>query len=497
VRLPLPRGRAIGAAIFLALCDAAAGTAAAGSRTLGTIDLAPCDLSDSAGTEILQAECGTLKVPENPAAPGGTAIGLKIALVRARATDPPSDPVFFLAGGPGQSALGSYPSIAGAFERIREKRHIVLVDQRGTGGSNRLACRELEEDPGLLQGADDLEGQKRLAHDCLADLPGDPRFYTTSDAVRDLEAVRVAIGAPVINLVGGSYGTRVAQEYLRRHPETTRSVILDGVAPAEVILGADHAKNLDAALAAISGRCAGSQACRETFGDPLGTLRRLLTDLRRSPRTVTFTDPKTGATATDTLTADGVRAVARLFAYQPETAAILPLVLHEAAQGRPQALVAHGRLMLSALSAQIAHGMQLSVMCTEDAPFLKPDPDDTGTVLGPIFVEAILAQCASWPRGALPEDFHRPVVSDRPVLILSGELDPVTPPRYGDQVLKELRRARHLVVPNVGHIAMMRGCMPRLAAQFIDTLDPQALDATCLDRMPAVPAFVTHNGWKP
>lgn len=490
------RDRSLAAAILLAL-GVGSGAAGAATRSLGSLELSPCDLKDTSGTEILQAECGTLKVPENPAAPGGRTIGLRIALIPAKATDPPSDPVFFLAGGPGQSALESYPAIAGAFERIREKRPIVLVDQRGTGGSNKLACRNLQEDPDLLRSAQDLESQNRLARECLAGLPGDPRFYTTSDAVRDLEAVRAAIGAPAINLVGGSYGTRVAQEYLRRHPSTTRSVILDGVAPAEVILGSDHAKNLDAAIAAISSRCSASQACREAFGNPRDTLRRLLTDLRRAPRPVTFADPKTGVTVTDTLTADSVRAVARLFAYQPETAALLPLVLHEAAQGRPQALVAQGRLILSELGEQISHGMQLSVMCTEDAPFLKPDPADADTVLGAIFVEAILAQCAAWPRGDLPVDFHAAVVSDRPVLVLSGELDPVTPPRYGEQVLKGLGRARHLVVPNVGHITMMRGCMPRLAAEFIETLDLPGLDAACLDRVPAVPAFLIHNGWKP
>lgn len=491
----MTQSRAFGVAIVAALGLAGGGPAAA--RTLGTIDLAPCDLKDSAGAEILRAECGALRVPEDHAAPGGPGLELKIAMVAAHAPEPAPDPVFFLAGGPGQSAIEAYPSIASAFDRIREKRHIVLVDQRGTGGSNRLACPNLEENPGLLQGADDLETQRRLARDCLAGLKGDPRFYTTGDAVRDLEAVRVAIGAPAINLVGGSYGTRVAQEYLRRHPGTTRSVILDGVAPAEVILGVDHAKNLDAALGMVAARCAAAPACRKAFGDPRATLRQLMADLGRTPRTVNVTDAKTGATIAGTLTDDGVRAVARLFAYQPETAALLPLVLHEAAQGRPQTLVAQARLILDELGEQIAHGMQLSVMCTEDAPFLKPDPADAGTVLGSIFVAAILAQCEPWPRGVLPDDFHRPVVSDRPVLILSGEFDPVTPPRYGDQVLKSLSRARHLVAPNTGHIAMLRGCLPRLAAEFIETLDPQGLDAGCLERIPPVPAFLTPNGWTP
>lgn len=494
------RTRGVGrlrAALLGGLLAAAAATQAE-ARTLGRVVLSPCDLPGSAAAGRVEAECATLEVPEDPAARDGRIITLKIALVPARAAEPAPDPVFFLAGGPGQSALEAYPAIAGAFARINEKRHVVLVDQRGTGGSNRMSCPNLEKaDPAALPASDDLGGIKTLVRECLAALPGDPRFYTTTDAVRDLDAVRQAIGAKEINLVGGSYGTRVAQEYLRRHPGATRSVILDGIAPADLALGNEHARNLETALETIFARCREAEPCREAFGDPRAALRRLQGDLEKASRPVTLADPRTGATVTDTLTLDGLRAVVRILAYQPEMAAVLPLTLHEAAAGRPQSLAAQGRLILSDLSRQITHGMQLSVLCTEDAPFLRADPADSGTVLGDGFVASILAQCEVWPKGALPEDFHRPVESDRPVLLLSGELDPVTPPRYGERVLKGLTKARHLVAPHQGHIVLTRGCMPRLAAKFLDTLDPAGLDAGCIQEMPPVPAFVTHNGWTP
>ncbi len=479
---------------IFAILAAALAAAPAGARALGSLEFTPCDLPGEASARSIRAECASLEVPENPDAPEGRRIRLRIGLVPSRAPDPKPDPVFFLAGGPGQGALEAYPGIAAGFARINEKRHIILVDQRGTGGSNRLACPLPE---GALPETLDLESQKAFVRDCLAGLEGDPRFYTTTDAVRDLEAVRRAIGAGTVNVVGGSYGTRVAQIWLRRHESAIRSVILDGVVPGDLILGSEHAKSLESALESIFERCRANERCREAFGSPREDLDRLRARVARAPLRVDLTDPKSGRPTTATLTSDLIMIVVRIFAYQPETAALLPMMLHEAAAGRPQALVAQGMLILGDLGEQIAHGMQLSVMCAEDAPFLRPDPADQGSLLGSAFVEAILAQCGIWPRGALPDDFHAPLESDRPVLILSGELDPVTPPSYGDRVLEGLGRARHLIAPNQGHIVLNRGCMPRLAAEFIEGLDPAALDASCLDALPPVPAFVTHNGWGP
>lgn len=469
------------------------------ARDFGSITFAPCTLAPPFAPASVEAQCGTLGVPEDPAAPEGRRIELAIAWVPTENTDAP-DPVFMLAGGPGQAARDSYPSVAPAFREILRKRHVILVDQRGTGGSQPLACRNRDGESSVTENFDDgPEAAARFAQDCLAQLrtTADPRHYTTSDAVRDLEQVRVALGVERINLVGISYGTRVAQQYLRRHPERVRSAILDGVVPNTLALGSEHAKNLEAALELQFAQCAEGSACRAALGDPAANFRRLATELRAAPRVMRYRDAVSAEQKEGELTYGHLAAVVRMYVYAPLTAAMLPLSLHEAVQGRGETLMAQAQMLVDQLGDQIMHGMQLSVACSEDAPRLQVDPADADSVLGTDFVEFTLAQCAVWPKGAVPEDFHAPLASDAPVLLLSGELDPVTPPRYGEAVVATLSKGRHLVLRGQGHNVIGVGCTPRLAARFIDTADAAALDAACLDRLQPVPPFAGFHGWEP
>ena len=173
------------------------------------------------------------------------------------------------------------------------------------------------------------------------------------------------------------------------------------------------------------------------------------------------------------------------------------MLLAEAGQGRPQALVAQFGMLLRTLGDKLAHGMELTVTCTEDLPFLGPQAEDDGTLLGSMLTEAVIAQCDVWPRGRLPEDFKRPLRSDKPVLILSGEFDPVTPPRYGDEIAQTLSSSRHIVAPGQGHIVMPRGCLPRLVSEFIDTADAAGLDPGCVDSLGTMPFFLDYNGFAP
>jgi len=463
----------------------------------GSLEFEPCSLSAVGMPIAIAAQCAALDVPEDRARPGGRRVQLAIALVPSEAKRPRPDPVFMLAGGPGQSARESYPSVASAFREVLRERHVVLIDQRGTGGSNPLACRE-EEGAGT-GGSDeaDADASRRFAERCLAELDGDPRFYTTSDAVLDLETVREAIGAQAVNLVGISYGTRVAQEYLRRYPSRTRTVVLDGIVPPQLALGSEHARNLDAALTMQFARCAVDAACAQRFGSPQATLNDLRTRLRSKPEVVTYRDPLTYELRSETLTATTVAGVARLYAYVPQLAAMLPVSLAEAAAGRPEVLIAQARMIESLVGEQIMRGMQLSVACTEDADLLRVNPADATTLMGTAFVDTLKAQCAVWPRGRMPKDFHDPVRSDRPALLLSGEFDPVTPPPYGELVLATLPNGRHLVARGRGHNVMVAGCVPRLMARFIDSADAAGLDATCLDRLTYTPPFAGLYGWEP
>lgn len=479
---------------FLVACAATADSPAA--RRVGTLSLEPCTLAAPNSPGTIPAFCGKLPVAENRAAPAGRQIELAVALVPSRAKRPLPDPVFMLAGGPGQSALEAFPGAAAAFRDVLRDRNVVLVDQRGTGGSNRLACPQ----PDAAVGADpfgDPAAARRFAAACLAGLAADARFYTTSDAVLDLEEVRAAIGAAQVNLVGVSYGTRVALEYLRRHPDRTRTVVLDGVVPPGLALGAEHARNLEDALDAHFAICEADATCRERFGPPRARLAALLDELRRAPLTVRFRDPLSDAAREERLTPDAVAGVVRLYAYVPQLAAMLPRSLAEAGAGRPEVLMAQAAMIQDLVGEQITFGMQLSVICAEDADRLRVDPADADTLLGTAFVTSLLAQCEVWPRGRRPADFNAPVRSDRPVLLLSGQLDPVTPPRYGEEVVRHLPNGRHLVAPGQGHNVFGSGCAPQLMGRFIATADAKALDASCLQQLVPPPPFVGPYGWDP
>ncbi|MFY2762474.1 alpha/beta fold hydrolase [Arenimonas sp. MALMAid1274] len=467
------------------------------ATTLGKLAFAPCELSQPGTGATTRAECATLEVPEDPTKPEGRKIGLKVALVASRAAEPAPDPVIYFAGGPGQSATESYAGMAGAFARLRDKRHLIFVDQRGTGGSNPLVCKFPEVEVGTETPTAELQVQ--MARDCLATLSPDSDVaqYTTTVAASDVEALRQAIGAPRLNLYGGSYGTRMAQEYARLYPDGVRSMILDGVVPPELALGSEHAINLEAALKAILGQCAQQAACARAFGDPYRTLYTLRDKARATPLPVSMRDPRSHQARELRLDEGSVALIARLFAYAPETAALLPLLLDEANRGRPESLVAQATLVLDSLTGQINHGMQLSVMCADDAPRLAARDQDKELILGDAIVGVALNQCSVWPKGPVSENFREPLRTDTPTLLLSGEFDPVTPPRYGDQVLASLGKARHLVGKGQGHILLTRGCTPRLAAEFVESLDPAALDASCLDPLGATPFFINYNGAEP
>jgi pimeloyl-ACP methyl ester carboxylesterase len=478
----------------------AAGNApAAITRRLGRLAFTPCTLAQEFGTAALEAQCSTLKVPENRAAPQGRKIELAIAWVPARNEGTP-DPVFFIAGGPGQSALESFPGISPAFAELRKQRDVILVDQRGTGKSARLLCKDSEGKSAVVDEENyALDASKAFAARCATVLSknADLRFYSTTDAIQDLDAVRAAIGAAQINLMGVSYGTRVAQQYAKRYPQHTRTVTLDGIVPNTLVLGNEHARNLERSLDSQFKRCQMAPGCVEKLGNPRAQLNAVMAKLKADPPLVTYRDAITGESKQERLTPGHVATLARMFAYAPQAAGLLPLELNEAMQGRYEPLMALANLLATTVGGQIMHGMQLSVICAEDAAELKADPADADSLLGVDMITTFAAQCEAWPHGTRPADFRAPLAGNVPVLILSGEFDPVTPPRYGEEVLGTLPNGRHLVVRGQGHNVLPVGCLPKLFASFVDKADAKSLDAKCLDTVPYAVPFTGFYGWEP
>jgi len=466
----------------------------------GSLMFTPCTLSQAGQAQTVPARCATLRVPEDRSSANGRRLELAVAWVPSTAKAPARDPVVMLAGGPGQSALEAFPTVYPAFREILRQRHVLLVDQRGAGRSNPLQCPGTLNDEALrLLDSAGVDEVRRLTTDCLQELgPNvDVRAYTTSAYIADLEDVRRALGIAQFNLVGVSYGTRVGLEYLRRHPESIRTVVLDSVVPPSLALGNEHAKNLEAAVDAQFARCTADVECTKRFGSPRARLDDLLQRLHEHPQHVTYRDPLTNEQREDEFTAISLASVVRFHSYAPQLFGMLPMLLAEAANGQFGNLMAQSRMMEQLIGEQIYVPLQLSVMCAEDAPGMRVDPADDGTILGTEFVDYTLAQCAVWPRGTVPKDFHDAVKSNLPVLLLSGELDPVTPPRYADEVQRTLPNSRHFVFRGQGHSVMGVGCGPRLVAEFIATADAKELDGNCLDQLQYSPPFGGSYGWDP
>jgi len=496
----------VAAAAAAAAAIPAAQDARAGSPSLriGALSLQRCEIGRRGigGVGTARAWCTRFDVPEDWNAPAGRHIGLRVAIVRSSAVRSEPDPVVFLDGGPGGAASEDYPALAPALAPLHKRRDIVLIDQRGTGGSNALGCQPAHDadaptappPPGR-----EIAASAAMVQQCLAAVRthAAPEHYTTSDAIRDLEAVRQALGAPPLDLLGVSYGTRVAQQYAARYPGSVRSVVLDSPVPNTLALGSEHARNLEQVLKALFARCSADAACRHGFGDGYATLYQLRDRLRARPQTLTLRDPSSYEPLQLEFGAEDLAAVVRINAYSPVTAALLPLTLYQADHGNFAPLVSQKKWISDDLGSQITGGMELSVVCSEDADLLAPRPEDATTLLGNDQIAKIQSACAVWPRGERPADFHQPLASALPVLILAGQYDPVTPPAYGNAMLRTLSNARLLLAPGQGHVVLGAGCMPRLVDQFIDQLMPRALDDRCLLQLGDTPAFIDFNGPSP
>ena len=459
----------------------------------GTIDLSPCDLTSSEGRQEVDAQCGTLDVPLDPADPDGATIELFVAVVEALAEQPSPDPLVVIAGGPGDAATRFFAAAEPAFARILRDRDVVLVDQRGSGRSAPLHCDSSQDAPFLAD--TDVQAVIDAGLECLGNLEHDPRFFTTSAAVGDLDQVRAALGYEQVNLYGISYGTRVAQHYLRRFPDHTRSVILDGVLSPDIVLGPEVALSSQAALDALFDRCEADEDCQAAFPDLRRRFEVVLDRLEKAPVDLTFDHPRTGEPVDMVVDRWTLVGVVRLLVYSPRTASLLPVLIDAVDAGDYRGLATQALLIGEGME-DLSIGLNYAVICTEDIPFLGDVDLDAqaGTYMGTAFMEVTRGICDHWPRGILDDDLREPVASDKPALVLSGELDPITPPHYARRAAAGLTNTVQLVGRGQGHGMLMVGCIQRLMAEFLETSDPASLDLDCVDRIRPFPLFISRMG---
>ena len=460
------------------------------------IEFSNCMLALPGTNFTASARCGSLEVPENPADPEGRKITLNIAVAPATGSTTEPDPVFFFAGGPGQAATETWVIIRPNLRQIRKTRDIVMIDQRGTGKSNKLECESnIEED---LNQEIDLDLIRSEIEKCLAELDGDPRFYTTTIAMGDYNRVREAMGYDKINIMGVSYGTRAAQVYLREYPETVRTVTLDSVIPMQLALGQEHAPMLDQSVAAVFADCAKDETCNALYPHHADELNELFAQLRKEPREITIINPVNGEPQAMYLTADTLGVAIRFLSYASETQALIPLLVHEAlTTGKLARLASQAILVMSGLNEMLSRGMELSVLCAEDYPFIDLNADYSDTLMGNLFLEIIDLQCRIWPQGEVPDGFHDPIVSDTPVLLMTGERDPVTPPQYAAQAAETFSNSVNLVARGQSHSVMKNVCLRDITTAFIEKGSVEDLDTSCVEKIRPAPFFTSLLGPDP
>jgi pimeloyl-ACP methyl ester carboxylesterase len=436
---------------------------------LAIASFAPC-IADEGPPGAL---CGRVRVPEDRKAPAGRTLDLFVVRIPASGPDPAPDPVFYLAGGPGEAASETASDLPEILSVLRPRHDLVFVDQRGTGRSHPLPC------PSSGEATPEEARACRAVLEHVADL----RRYTTWDAVEDLEAVRQALGSAAIDLVGASYGTQVAQAYLQRHADRVRAAVLVGALPSAPESLLFVARDAERALHLLFDDCAAEPACAAAFPNLSAETEEVLRRLQDKPVRVTVDDPQGGAPVEVTLDRGTFAATLRTRLYSPEAQSRVPLSLHQAFAGDYHAM-ARVTLVIARLQNRSASlGMFLSVFCTEGAPFVDPAAVQRlseGTFFGAERTLAWLRACREWPLGDVPADFAAPVRSAVPVLILSGRLDPVTPPSWGEQVAVFLPQSRQVVFAASSHFPD-GPCASGLVVRLLERASVVGLDARCAE----------------
>jgi pimeloyl-ACP methyl ester carboxylesterase len=429
-----------------------------------------------------QVLCGSYQVYENRQSNTGRKISLNIAVLPALKGNPAPDALFVLAGGPGQAATAFGPFVDVALNKIRDNRDIVLLDQRGTGDSNPMRCQTAADELHFSAAHGSLA---ETAHACLAKLDADPRFYSSFDFAGDLDEVRNALGYPQIDIWGGSYGTRAALVYMKNHPDRVRSAVLDGVAPYSNKIPLYEARDAQRALDMVFARCDQDENCCAAFPDVRQRFATVLSKLVKNPAHVSIHSPQTNAPIEIVVTRTNFAAALRTLLYVSSYDPMIPLVIRDASDGNFEPLVALALEISHGASEDMSRGLMFSVLCSEDVARITPqelDQATRGTFLGDEMVKAFTDACSHWPRTSLPPDFDSPVDAHVPTLLLSGELDPLTPPEWAQRAAAYLPNSSQVVVRGATHGVSSYGCVPELIARFVNAGAITGIDRSCAAR---------------
>jgi pimeloyl-ACP methyl ester carboxylesterase len=442
-----------------------------------------------------QVKCGKLSVPSNYTKPEGDKLSINFAVLPAIDNSKSKTPLMFLAGGPGQAAVELAGQIRSVFTEIRKTRDIILVDQRGTGKSHPLKC----DDSKLVNQYYSMvpeDFNKKEVSTCVDKLrkENDLSQFTSENAIRDFEEVRKALGHEQINIFGGSYGTRAALVYMRLFPESLKSVVLDSVGPIEVplgLVGQSSARSFEMLLLS----CKEDSSCNSAYPNLDKEFQAVTKRLAESTVSLSVSHPRLGTQTQFNLNQGKFVGTLLTSLYNMQMRSMLPLIIHEAYQENYQPLL--GVIATGDDAMNLYEGLFFNIVCNEDVPRITPEmiaQDKNNSFAKEKTQMGWQIACPLWPKYTVDSQFSQPVVADIPTLILSGDLDPVTPPSNGEKSAKTLPNSHHIVSKNSAHIVAFNACGVSIVNEFLNTLLPKTVDDSCLAELPKESFMTSLNG---
>jgi pimeloyl-ACP methyl ester carboxylesterase len=467
-----------------ALMLAMASTATWASDVKNQQTQAAADIANNTDTCYVEGvsdrlKCGFVTVPENSNKPDGKQIQVHYVVLPAVKNVNHEEALLAIAGGPGQSAIDNAAGFDAMLSKVRQQRDILLIDQRGTGRSNLLTCDEGAQSP--LSFDDDNADTLAETQKCLAKIDADVTQYGSLNAIKDFEAVRQHLGYKKLHIYGISYGTRMAQLYMRLYPTHLATVTLDGIVPMQQSV-LEIGASIDRGFDLLFKDCQETTACHVQFPELKAEFDQVAASLAKAPVMENVYDPVTGEKTMLTMTRGKFYGSIRMALYQANVRALVPHAIHQAAKHNFQPIL--GLYSLTIDNAGMAMGMHASVVCGEDMHRITPAMREQAqhSFMGKTMLEGLEATCEVWKVPAVDDSFSEPISSDIPTLLLSGEIDPATPPSWGELAMEKLTNAKHFVAPYATHGVAYQSCANNLIADLVRSGSVNDLDGECLKK---------------